>query len=313
MRMLDALMRPARINEDPRPARINTDAGCIWAAAQSCLVEEAARDTSNEYERTICGFVGCITDILGLGLGGPAARSAISRLLGACGCFEEGTLVATPDGLRPIEQIAVGDQVLAWNAENGETTIETVTALIRPDPKLIWGLETRDADGEAEVFFVTDDHPWFVEGLGWVETRNLRAGQRIETADDRGLAVLDIARTDRVERTYNLTVSGPHTFLVGEDGAVVHNCKQLHHWISRRIHAALQRHPSLRGAYRVRDPRLTSRAANSAAHRGYQTWHRQYDAEVSQWLDSNPNASQAQFEGYLRGVYARPEMAGRFP
>ena len=94
-------------------------------------------------------------------------------------------------------------------------------------------MEVRDADGETEVFFVTDDHPWFIEGPdasegSCVETAALAPGLRIETADDRGLTVLDIAITDRVERTYNLTVAGPHTFLVGEDGAVVHNpCREL--------------------------------------------------------------------------------------
>ncbi len=113
--------------------------------------------------------------------------------------------------------------MLAWNPETGETTTETVAALIRPEPRLIWRLEARDADGETEVFEVTDDHPWYVEGAGWVETQRLGAGQRIETADDRGLTILDLARTDGVERTYNLEVSGPHTFLVGEDEAVVHN------------------------------------------------------------------------------------------
>jgi hypothetical protein len=102
-----------------------------------------------------------------------------------------------------------------------------VTDLIRPEPKLIWRLEARDADDETETFEVTDDHPWYVEGVGWVETKDLRAGQRIETADDRGLDILEIAPTDRVERTYNLTVDGLHTFLVGEDGAVVHNCPKL--------------------------------------------------------------------------------------
>ncbi len=107
--------------------------------------------------------------------------------------------------------------------ETGEATTQTVTALIRPAPKPIWRLDARDADDETEVFEVTDDHPWYVEGAGWVETQYLRAGQHIETADDRGLTVFGIARTDRVEHTYNLTVSGPHTFLVGEDGAVVHN------------------------------------------------------------------------------------------
>ena len=140
-----------------------------------------------------------------------------------CGCFEEGTLVATPDGLRPIEEIAVGDLVLAYDPATGETSAQAVTALIRPEPKALWRLEVQDADGETEVFFVTDDHPWLIEGQGWVETAALAPGSRIETADDRGLTILDTAITDRVERTYNLTVAGPHTFLVGEDGAVVHN------------------------------------------------------------------------------------------
>lgn len=123
--------------------------------------------------------------------------------------------------LRPIESIDVGDEVLAWDPETGETTTQTVTALIRPEPKLIWRLEARDADGEAETFEVTDDHPWYVEGGGWVETQNLLVGHRIETADDRGLTIL--ATTDRLEHAYNLEVASPHTFLVGDDGAVVHN------------------------------------------------------------------------------------------
>lgn len=151
----------------------------------------------------------------------------LGRLAASCGCFVEGTLVATPDGLRPIEDIDVGDKVLGWHPETGATAPETVTALIRPGPKEIWHLQARDANGEIETFDVTDDHPWFIEGAGWVETQNLRAGQHIETADDRGLLILRVTRTTRVERTYNLTVSGPHTFLVGEDGAVVHNCSWL--------------------------------------------------------------------------------------
>jgi hypothetical protein len=172
----------------------------------------------------LCGFQGCLTFILGFAvpLDELALLGNVSRW-NPCGCFEEGTLVATPEGLRPIEDIAVGDLVLSYDPDTGETSPQAVTALIRPEPKALWRLEARDADGETEVFFVTDDHPWFIEEQGWVETRALTPGQRIETADDRGLTILDNAITDRVERTYNLSVSGPHTFLVGEDGAVVHN------------------------------------------------------------------------------------------
>jgi hypothetical protein len=161
---------------------------------------------------------------------GVGVLAWVKSLFVRCGCFVAGTEVATPDGLRRIENIQVGDWVAAWDEDTKLVSPQRVIDLIRPEPKLIWRLETLNADGETEVYEVTDDHPWYVEGLSggrgeWVKTKDLRTGQRIETADDRGLLILEIARTDRAERTYNLTVEGLHTFLVGEDGAVVHNCK----------------------------------------------------------------------------------------
>lgn len=176
-----------------------------------------------------------------------------------CGCFEEGTLVATPEGLRPIEEIEVGDQVLAWSPETEETTIETVTSLIRPEPRAVWRLLVRDAAGGTEVFHVTDDHPWYVDGAGWVETQRLRPGERIETADGAGLAILDITDTRRVERTYNLAVSGPHTFLVGEDGAVVHNapwCRQARNLLEQLAMQAARAGGGTRIIERLSDPRF---------------------------------------------------------
>lgn len=178
-----------------------------------------------------------------------ALLPGLARIPG-CGCFIEGTQVATPDGLRPIETIAVGDEVLAWNPETGETTAQTITALIRPEPKLIWRLETRDADGETEVFEVTNDHPWFVQDQGWVETQHLRIGQHVGTADSRGLIVVDLTRTDLVVRTYNLEVSGFHTFLVGENGAIVHNgwCKGTFGNVAESLAYHFRRHGAGTGA-----------------------------------------------------------------
>jgi RHS repeat-associated protein len=157
------------------------------------------------------------------GGGSPDDKAGGPRRKPPCGCFVAGTLVMTPSGLRPIEDIEVGDLVMAWDEKSGRVEMRAVTHLIRPDPKLVWRLEARDADGELEVFFATDDHPWLIQGLGWVETKSLRAGQVLTTADGRGMAVVEVAPTDRVERTYNLSVAGFQTFLLGEDGAVVHN------------------------------------------------------------------------------------------
>lgn len=88
---------------------------------------------------------------------------------------------------------------------------------------------------------------------------------------------------------------------------------QIHHGISRTVHKALEAHPNLRGVYSARDPRFVTQAKDLASHRGYDTFHRNLDAEVAGWVRGNPNATQAQFESYLRGVYQRPDVAARFP
>ncbi|HEY0147615.1 MAG TPA: polymorphic toxin-type HINT domain-containing protein [Allosphingosinicella sp.] len=140
-----------------------------------------------------------------------------------CGCLEAGTLVSTPDGLRPIEDIKVGDLVLALNDKTGSIASKLVTDLIRPERKALYSLQTVDSSGEAETFHATDDHPWRVEGKGWVKTLSLKSGDRIATASGAGIVVTGVSLTERFETTYNLTVADWHTFFVGKDEAIVHN------------------------------------------------------------------------------------------
>ena len=87
----------------------------------------------------------------------------IAKRFGGCGCLEAGTLVATSEGLVPIESIEVGDLVLAQNEATGEIAAKPVTDLIRPEPKPLYQLTLKDASGETETFHATDDHPWKVE------------------------------------------------------------------------------------------------------------------------------------------------------
>ena len=88
---------------------------------------------------------------------------------------------------------------------------------------------------------------------------------------------------------------------------------QLHHVISTRIGRAIERHPNLAGQYSRRDPRFTTRAVNEDAHRGYQTWHRELDAEFENWLLRNPSATKEVFERQLRQRYSQPDLKWRFP
>jgi RHS repeat-associated protein len=88
---------------------------------------------------------------------------------------------------------------------------------------------------------------------------------------------------------------------------------QIHHAISTKVHRALQKHKILQDAYKRRDPRLVTRAADRDSHYGYQRWHRDLDDEVVNWLEENPNACLADFNQWLRNRYNQPDLTTRFP
>lgn len=64
--------------------------------------------------------------------------------------------------------------------------------------------------------------------------------------------------------------------------------------------------PTLAGKYTPRDSRFVTRALDRDSHCGYQTWHRELDAEVVEWLETHPNATQ--FEQFFRARYAQPDL-----
>lgn len=88
---------------------------------------------------------------------------------------------------------------------------------------------------------------------------------------------------------------------------------QKHHVLSNKIMRVLNSHPSLKGIYNRENSKFIYNAVDDAAHRGYQTWHRQYDAMVSKWLQSNPSATPAQFNEYLHNLYQQPWLNSRIP
>lgn len=152
--------------------------------------------------------------------GGRAGAKAIVR---NCLCLGAGTMVATPDGLKPIEAIAIGDQVMAYDLESGRFAPQPVIGLVRPAPQPTMTLMLKAQSGEAERFNASIDHPWLVAGKGWVSTGDLKVGDVVRTAGAKTLLVDALVATGKVEQTYNLTVANWHTFAIGQDGAVVHN------------------------------------------------------------------------------------------
>jgi hypothetical protein len=92
------------------------------------------------------------------------------------------------------------------------------------------------------------------------------------------------------------------------------NCNgQEHHIISKTIWKALDKHPTLSGKYKSRDPRFVSQAKSKQDHCGYQEWHRDIEREVVAWLNRQAKATPAQFEAFLRELYKRADLARMFP
>ena len=139
-------------------------------------------------------------------------------------CFVAGTLVETKDGLRPIEELEVGDFVLSKNTDTGRTTYKTITDLIPAHERVIWEVSLNGLNGERELFETTNDHPWWIAGQGWKTTNELVAGMRVTTADGRGMMIKSVVETTRSDTTYNLTVADFETYFVGQNKVLVHNC-----------------------------------------------------------------------------------------
>jgi Fe-S cluster assembly scaffold protein SufB len=74
---------------------------------------------------------------------------------GNIGCLAEGSTVTTPHGVKPIEQVVPGEQVLSIDHDSGELVFRTVTA------KRFSGVQpVREVRVGARSLTVTDNHPF---------------------------------------------------------------------------------------------------------------------------------------------------------
>lgn len=138
-------------------------------------------------------------------------------------CFVAGTLVETEDGLRPNEEIQVGDLVWAREEETGEEALKPVLGLIRLHDRIIWDLETVSETGQVQTFGTTDDHPWWVEGHGWKRTDELSPKDILVTLSGEKVSILSVTNTTIIEPTFNFEVADYNTYFVGESKVWVHN------------------------------------------------------------------------------------------
>jgi len=157
-------------------------------------------------------------------LAGNAKLSKYSNNLDytlGCASFPEGTPIWTPEGLVPIESIAKDDYVVARS--DSEFTDE---------PQKVLYAHSRVANGfhrietEFGAIDVTAEHPFWVQGKGWVEAQDLGWQDPIVTGNGDAVAY-ENTFIEKETRVYNFTVDQSHTYFAGEMSAWVHNASPL--------------------------------------------------------------------------------------
>ena len=71
-----------------------------------------------------------------------------------------------------------------------------------------------------------EEHPFFVVDRGWVEARDLQPGDLLQSMDGAMLRLDDVEREQRTIRVYNFEVRDLHSYFVGTEQVLAHNCGQ---------------------------------------------------------------------------------------
>jgi hypothetical protein len=157
-------------------------------------------------------------------------------LLRAClrNSFAGATPVLLADGTgKPIQEVALGDLVLATDPRSGVTAARPVTELHANLDTELADVTVRDGAGVAAVINTTQHHAFWNDGTReWTDAARLRPGDSLRTPSGAPATVAAADSFSGSRTMYNLSVAGLHTYYVLAAGTpvLVHNtggCKPL--------------------------------------------------------------------------------------
>jgi len=150
----------------------------------------------------------------------------------AGGCFIKGTRVHTKEGLKPIEEIQVGDWVLSQPKETGELAYKRVARTAQHEDKAVWRIGCyvkKDGEFINEFYVVTGGHPvyvvsqykedWYDEGE-WDALPKKAGWCRADWLTDKDIVLLsngDKARISLVDPIWRTSAIGIGWIAAGRD------------------------------------------------------------------------------------------------
>ncbi len=138
-------------------------------------------------------------------------------------CFVDGTHVQTPYGFEEIQFLTVGDLVLARCEETGEISSRRITKCSTRDSESVLYVVTQSDIAGTDTVGTTAEHPFWVQGRGWVEARSLSAGNLLISSIGVRTIVLSVRDAQYRTAVFNIEVEALHTYFAGNHGVWVHN------------------------------------------------------------------------------------------
>ena len=132
-------------------------------------------------------------------------------------CFGAGTLVRTLDGLRPIETLRVGDQVLTQDPKTGALKYQAVLEVYHNPPNATYRVELATANRSSPPASTASGRP--ARAGPWPAT----SSREIVLRTLGGLAVVKSVEAERVQPVFNLHVAEGESFFVGRTGVLAHD------------------------------------------------------------------------------------------
>lgn len=141
----------------------------------------------------------------------------------SCLCFSSDTPVMTASGPQPISELRPGDLVLSKDEQTGETALRSIVSVFVTPERPLMALTIQTESGQTETLRLTDSHPMYAKGKGFVAARELLSGDELVNSAGAPLIVVGSESLFERDTVYNLEVEGFHTYFAGRQGVWAHN------------------------------------------------------------------------------------------
>ncbi len=180
---------------------LSTVAGSTRLAKYADVVEGRAKDKDGNY----------VSDV----------NTEIEGVNCVINSFVAGTQVITPGGPVAIETLRKGDMVYSRSDLS-----------FGSKPQNIVDRTSRVAPGyhrittEFGVIEASYNHPFWVQGKGWVDAENLKEWDAVAALKGGDILIKNNEYIEEETRVFNFTIANTYSYFVGDGGLWVHNCKK---------------------------------------------------------------------------------------